>query len=410
MEKYINPLADSSCSFDFVESSSTPSRNLSCSFLMSGGFYCISVPIGSSSFIWYWEGGLWQSGVSWTAVSPGAGYEFKGWFTMESDRTVVGDHPQDISDCNTLVTTDLTLSYDSHDSLLKCWVTNHASLNNPRSAVAVAKWYLPTDPSITFEANGVDESGIDTGWVEPEHKHSITRRCKSGEPLLLPAARRWPLGSWQFAGWYTRQYGGACVGNAGDYYTPTEDITLYAHWHQVSQHDITIKEEPGWVKSAKYTYVDYGEDYIRPTEDSPGAIGKLSWKIVLKDEPKTYFSSIHFSVWGKYIEAEFPEEHYIGIYPGPTLPWGDLAGDKPPQVLEGEFEVPFRWDSGNSETGEVCLTSFLPAYAFVFRQSRALLYDGTVYGSQPLVCSSSGSALLFGHKAYTASEAAKPTA
>ena len=45
--------------------------------------------------------------------------------------------------------------------------------------------------------------------------------------VVLPTVTR---SNYTFNGWYTAKSGGTKVGNAGENYTPTADVTLYAHW------------------------------------------------------------------------------------------------------------------------------------------------------------------------------------
>lgn len=60
-----------------------------------------------------------------------------------------------------------------------------------------------------------------------------------GSSTYLPGANR---DGHVFGGWYTAASGGAFVGNAGDSYIPSSNVTLYAHWTAAS---VTIQSSPG---------------------------------------------------------------------------------------------------------------------------------------------------------------------
>ena len=371
----ITAFSSVACQFDAVGTGWTVSP-YNCTFWMgASGFYCIQT---SDGFPWDWYGNTWMEGISITAVPLESGQEFAGWYTCDHD---YDQHPT-INECNTLVTRDATLSFSQHNILL------HGSRGGLK--LAVAKWYKLGDPTVTFDANAA------TGRVSPDNTRTAVRRCLLGEQIVLPGAFRYPQNEWLFAGWYTLE--GDRIGDAGEYYTPTGDITLYAHWHQVTQHDMEIRNTPAWATSATWSYEDYGSDARAPSGDDPGAIGKLRWRIVLPADPKTYFESIHFRIYGGAGGGE------IGVYPGYTLPWGDAAGTPPPQAIEGYFEVPQRW---STYPDQLDLTGMAVAYAYIFRQSRALLYCADRW-TTPLAHNSAGN-LLFGHKAYTPAEAAAPT-
>ena len=244
--------------------------------------------------------------------------------------------------------------------------------------------YIRSSYTITFDAT--------PGIVVPDVM-SVT----AGESITLPTPTRAAEGdtSYVFSGWYRGgEYGGEYVGMGGDsFVVPEEDVELVAHWHTME-----IRLTPAWVTSATWSFEDYGEDIRAASGNDPGAIGMLRWRIVLPAEPKTYFESIHFGIWG--------DNGYIGVYPSSTLPWGEIevCGPPPPQTQEGEFEVPYRW---GDYIDVQRLAGMTVAFAYVFRQSRALLYCADRW-TTPLAHNSAGN-LIFGHKAYTPAEAAAPT-
>ena len=58
-----------------------------------------------------------------------------------------------------------------------------------------------------------------------------------GSDVTLPTATKEPTTQYTYtlSGWYTASSGGTRVGGAGDSYTPTENITLYAQWTQATR-------------------------------------------------------------------------------------------------------------------------------------------------------------------------------
>ena len=106
------------------------------------------------------------------------GYNFNGWYTAASGGTRIGG-----ADANYTPTTSITL---------------------------YAQW---TGCTVTYNAN----SG----------SCSTASQTYSGTALTLPTPTR---SNYTFNGWYTAASGGTKIGDAGASYTPTADITLYAHW------------------------------------------------------------------------------------------------------------------------------------------------------------------------------------
>jgi uncharacterized repeat protein (TIGR02543 family) len=110
-------------------------------------------------------------------------YWLEGWFTEEYDGTKIGNAGASF----TMPNEDTT--YYAH------W--------SPK--------YI-----VTYNANG--------GTIGSESTSSATYE---GTALTLPT----PInGTKTFEGWYTEEEGGTRIGAAGDSYTPTADITLYAQW------------------------------------------------------------------------------------------------------------------------------------------------------------------------------------
>ncbi len=73
----------------------------------------------------------------------------------------------------------------------------------------------------------------------------------SGDSISLPTTSR---SGYIFNGWYTAASGGAFVGNAGDTYTPSADITLYAHWTASVIHITSASGATDIVKGKSYSH------------------------------------------------------------------------------------------------------------------------------------------------------------
>ena len=89
----------------------------------------------------------------------------------------------------------------------------------------------PTSVTLTFDANGGTVSG------------ETSRTVEYGTRIMLPEAS--PNGWYTFGGWYTSSSGGTKVGDAGNLYTVTDSVTLYAHWEAVPTITVTFYNSAG---------------------------------------------------------------------------------------------------------------------------------------------------------------------
>ncbi len=109
---------------------------------------------------------------------------------------------------------------------------------NPTGDITLyAQWQLPI--TVTYEVNG--------GSCGTENE------VYDGD-LTLPTPTRT---GYDFLGWYTAETNGTRVGGAGESYTPSADITLYAQWEQIS-YTITTDENKATVTVDK-TSAHYGD-------------------------------------------------------------------------------------------------------------------------------------------------------
>ena len=104
---------------------------------------------------------------------------------------------------------------------------------------------------VTFDANG--------GTV-----NTSSDLGDSGDPVELPAPTR---DGYRFLGWYTAASGGNEIGDAGASYTPTANITLYAHW--IQQYKVTYNANGGSVSPTSEN-VDVEGSVTLPTPSRSG--------------------------------------------------------------------------------------------------------------------------------------------
>ena len=125
------------------------------------------------------------TGAAGTMVNAGAGYNDGGWTTP-------------------IFATAGTYSY-------YCVITDgECSVQTNTVTVMVNSASLPTY-TVTYDANG----------------GSCSTTSENASSVVLPTPTR---DGYTFNGWFTAATGGTLVGAAGDSYTPSADITLYAQW------------------------------------------------------------------------------------------------------------------------------------------------------------------------------------
>lgn len=116
--------------------------------------------------------------------------------------------------------------------------------------------------TVTFNSNN--------GSVDP----TSATQSESGAAIILPTPTR---SGYMFTGWYTAASGGTKIGDAGDSYIPTANITLYAQWEHVLVFNLpndfngTTQE---W--SVSYTLSEYLYVLVEVPEETSN--GNVSWK------------------------------------------------------------------------------------------------------------------------------------
>lgn len=178
---------------------------------------------------------------NWNTNPDGAGTSYSAGtsITLEANTTLYAQWQacaMDIKYYDSDKTTELTgltpesYTYDTETSLPtptktdSTFVAWHNTLNNAEVTSTQKYWGVlsvyaqwqkstTTTYTVTYNANG----GTCT----------TSSATYTGTALTLPTPT---YDDYTFNGWYTAQTGGTLVGQAGDTYTPTENITLYAQW------------------------------------------------------------------------------------------------------------------------------------------------------------------------------------
>ena len=148
-----------------------------------------------------------------------SGYLFSGWYTAASGGTYIGAAGE--------------------------------SYTPSANITLYAQWSKPC--TVTYDANG---GTCDTA----SEKYS-------GTALTLPTATR---DGYILSGWYTAAEGGSKVGDAGDSYKPSTEITLYAQWTDATR-EVTVTYDAttnGGSCSTKDATVVAGNNVTLPTPDS----------------------------------------------------------------------------------------------------------------------------------------------
>lgn len=203
---------------------------------------------------------IWHKGVIKTPTPIRTGYLFVGWFTAASGGTKVAGANDDYS-----VSADTTLY--AHWEPIRYKVhyndpTATSGATTPNPSEHVYDLIKPLSPNgyqreytVRFNYNDYDHTALTSvnvaysflGWsVENRGTISYTDRqnvinltTEDGKQLefyavwqsnytVLPANPSRP--GYDFEGWFTDPVGGRFVGQPGDNFTPTGDITLYCHW------------------------------------------------------------------------------------------------------------------------------------------------------------------------------------
>ncbi|MBE5814159.1 MAG: hypothetical protein E7320_02990 [Clostridiales bacterium] len=142
-------------------------------------------------------------------VASREGYWFVGWYDAASDGNKIGE-----AGASYIPQNDITL---------------------------YAHWQEKIEYTVTYNANG-GECGTSSATYQ-------------GTALTLPTPTRT---GYKFLGWYTAASGGTNIGDAGESYTPSANITLYAQWEQMS-YTITISKQDNATVTVDKTTAHYND-------------------------------------------------------------------------------------------------------------------------------------------------------
>lgn len=123
-----------------------------------------------------------------------------------------------------------------------------------------SKWNTKSDGTGTWYNSGGSYTADANATLYAQYSSS-----DSGGSVTLPSYTR---SGYSLAGWYTAASGGTKVGNGGASYTPTSNITLYAHW-TANEYTITFDPNGGTCATAskEVTYLQTYGTLPTPTRD-----------------------------------------------------------------------------------------------------------------------------------------------
>lgn len=216
-----------------------------------------------------------------------SGYSFEGW-AESSNATVATKQPGSTA---TLTYSDLrfyavwsayTVTYDGNGgtpaktsdsgvvtlpSASRSSTTGSATGGYTTTSYTMLGWSTSssaTSASYTVESSYTPTSNVTLYAVWSSSKtttyYTVTFDGNGGTPaktsdsgvVTLPTAT---LDHYGLSGWYTAASGGTSVGTAGDTYTPTANITLYAHW-KASTYSVVLIDRGYTVQTQTVTIGD----------------------------------------------------------------------------------------------------------------------------------------------------------
>lgn len=139
----------------------------------------------------------------------------KGYYAMVTsmqDTTIyVGNPPEGVGRIVGGVTDYNYVFIPQSNEVELRWVKITGAVNNCKTGT----FTIAKESVITFDANGGSVGGQSTKTVTTTGSLNLPTATKDGS---------------KFSGWYDAKEGGNFIGLAGSEYTPSGDITLYAHW------------------------------------------------------------------------------------------------------------------------------------------------------------------------------------
>ena len=172
------------------------------------------------------------------------------------------------------------------------YFVNNGGTSNSASTTTSAYWYINyykftgnngvtiTSAQQTFNSTGSSAS-TPSGSFSTTIKSTVTFNANGGNcgqttgyatsastAVTLPTPTR---SGYIFAGWYTAASGGTRVGGAGDSYTPSANITLYAQWGKPC--DVTYNANGGSCGTTSEKYTGTALTLPTPTRDGYWFVG-----------------------------------------------------------------------------------------------------------------------------------------
>jgi len=160
-----------------------------------------------------------------------------------------------------------------------------------QSTKVVLPYITKRSCTITYDGNGATVTPIETqsGYaeipltlptcnsdpiVETDFYKLYLIWCHCRDDSTALGTTKGQISRADFLGWYTAVEGGDRVGGSGDSYTPTGDITLYAHWSEMAAVTLPTPTKEGYTFTGWYTAETGGErvggagDLYTPSENT----------------------------------------------------------------------------------------------------------------------------------------------
>jgi uncharacterized repeat protein (TIGR02543 family) len=150
------------------------------------------------------------------------------------------------------------------------WNTNDAGTGTNYNAgdsftptgtiILYAKWNVQQQPepyTVTFNANGGSGTVPDAKTVN------------AGSSITLPAGTGLSKTGFTFGGWNTNDAGTGTNYNAGDSFTPTGTVILYAKWNQMTPGTVAV------------TFTGFGDEAINLTVNTANNISKSQYQQII---------------------------------------------------------------------------------------------------------------------------------
>lgn len=205
-------------------------------------------------------------------------YTFGGWF-LDSECTVDYDFNTALTDSITLYAKwtpneyTLTIVYGNGQAnkvITQAYGTAIETIVDPtRAGYKFLGWdkVIPT----TMPGGGDTITAKWEGYTITYNANggtcATTEQQYSGTALTIPTATQT---GYKFTGWYTAPNSGTLVYNGGESVTPTEDITLYAHWEA---NVVTYNPNEGSVDPTSQTYNGTALTLPTPTREHYNFVG-----------------------------------------------------------------------------------------------------------------------------------------